>query len=386
MKPVYLDNGATTPLHPAVRKAIDPYLKDQFGNPSSLYSLALSSRKAINSAREKLADLINARPEEIIFTSGGSEADNLALKGFLAASNKHGRHLITSKIEHHAILHSCQFLESRDYEVTYLPVNDQGLLHPEQLLAALREDTILVSIMMANNEIGTIQPIKELAAVAHEQGVAFHTDAVQAVGNIPVDVQELGVDLLSLSGHKFNAPKGIGALYCRQGIDIEPLIHGGSQEAKRRGGTENVAAIVGLGRAAEIASLEMDKRVKQVRRLRDRLMAGIEERIDHLILNGDPEQRLPGNCNYSFRFIEGEALLLSLNEKKIAASSGSACTSGSLEPSHVLTAIGLSHEDAHGSLRLTPGPFNELAEIDYTLEVLPQVVKRLRSMSPVYPA
>ena len=384
MREIYLDYNATTPVDPRVTEAMLPFLKENFHNPSSVYRRAKETKKAIEEAREKVAQLIGANPKEIVFTGGGSEADNHAIKGTAFALQKKGRHIITSAIEHHAVLHACQFLEKIGFEVTYLPVDRYGLVDPSTLKEAIREDTILVTIMMANNEIGTIEPIKELAEIAHERGVLFHTDAVQAVGKIPVDVKELGIDLLSLSAHKFYGPKGVGALYIRRGVRIHPLIHGGGQEKGKRAGTENVAGIAGTGKAAEIAMLEMKEEEKSIRPLRDRLEKELIKRIPEVIVNGHPEKRLYNTLNICIKHIEGEGMLALLDFNGISASSGSACTSGSLEPSHVLLAIGLPHEIAHGSLRFSFGKYNTEEDVDRVIEVLPGIVERLRAMSPFW--
>lgn len=383
MRHVYLDHAATTPVHPEVAEIMRIYMLEHFGNPSSIHTYGRKARQAMETARESVARLIGADPAEIVFTGGGTEADNYALKGTAWANRDQGNHIITSRIEHHAILHSCEYLEKDGFEVTYLPVDKDGIVAPAAVEAAIKPSTVLVSIMLGNNEIGTIQPIKEIAAVAHRHGALCHTDAVQAVGNYPVDVAELGVDLLSLSGHKFYAPKGIGALYIKKGTRIIPIQHGGGHESGRRAGTENIPGIVGIGKAAEIARNELADRVAHLSALRNKLISGLQTRIGHLRLNGHPEQRLPGNVNVSIEFVEGESLLLNLDLKGIAASSGSACTSGSLDPSHVLLAIGLPHEIAHGSLRMTLGRENTEADIDYVLEVLPEIVGRLRAMSPL---
>lgn len=385
MRRVYLDHAATTAVHPKVLETMLPYLQNQFGNPSSIYSWGREAKAATENARAQVAALINAEPAEIVFTSSGTEADNFALTGVAAALGQRGRHIITSTIEHHAILHTAEELERNGFQVTYLPVDADGLVDPETLKQALTPETILVSIMFANNEIGTIEPIAELAQITKEHGALFHTDAVQAVGNIPIDVKELGVDLLSLSGHKVYGPKGIGALYVRRGTKIRPLIHGGAQERKFRAGTENVPGIVGLGKAAELAKLELPERRAHLTGLRDYLIDGVLSSIDYVRLNGHRTLRLPGNANFSFEFVEGESLLLSLDLAGIAASSGSACTSGSLDPSHVLLAIGLPHEVAHGSLRLTIGRENIKEDMDLVLSVLPNIVRRLRAMSPLAP-
>lgn len=384
MKEIYLDYNATTPVDPRVVEAMIPYLKEHFYNPSSVYRGAKETKKAIDEAREKIARLIGASAKEIIFTGGGSEADNHAIKGVAFALQEKGKHIITSAIEHHAVLHACQFLEKIGFEVTYLPVDKYGLVHPHSLRKAIRDDTILVTIMMANNEIGTIEPIKELAEIAHKKNILFHTDAVQAVGKIPVNVKELGVDLLSLSAHKFYGPKGVGALYIRRGLKIHPLIHGGGQERGRRAGTENVAGIVGAGKAAEIAMQEMEEEERKIRPLRDRLEEELVKKIPEVIVNGHPEKRLYNTLNICVKYIEGEGMLALLDFHGISASSGSACTSGSLEPSHVLLAIGLPHEIAHGSLRFSFGKYNTEKDIDKVIEVLPGIVERLRAMSPFW--
>lgn len=384
MNRIYLDNAATTPVHPEVVKAMLPYYNEYFGNPSSIYSFGREAKKAIEEAREKVAKALGAEPSEIYFTSGGTEADNWAIKGAAYANQEKGKHIITSAIEHHAVLHTCEYLEKQGFRVTYLPVDEYGVVKLDELKKAISDDTILISIMMANNEIGTIQPIKEIAEIAKEKGILFHTDAVQAVGNIPVNVKNLGVDMLSLSAHKFNGPKGVGVLFIKKGTKIHSFVHGGGQERNRRAGTENVAGIVGLGRAIEIASENLEEHAQKLIKLRDKLINGVLERIPYARLNGHPEKRLPGNAHFAFEFVEGESLILNLDLLGIASSSGSACTSGSLEPSHVLLAIGLPHEVAHGSLRLTIGGQNTEEEIDYVLEVLPGVVQKLRDMSPLY--
>ncbi|MDD1663810.1 MAG: cysteine desulfurase NifS [Methanomicrobiales archaeon] len=378
-----MDHAATTFTKPEVLAEMLPYFTDRFGNPSSVYSLARGSRQAVEAARVRVAKALGAMPEECYFTAGGSESDNWALKGVAFANRKKGNHIITSKIEHHAVLHSCQWLEKQGFEVTYLPVDQYGLVDPGELERAIRKETILISIMFANNEIGTIEPVAELGAVAHEHHVPFHTDAVQAVGNIPIDVQEMNIDLLSLSAHKFYGPKGAGALFIRRGTRIDPLIHGGGQEQKRRAGTENLAGIVGLGKAIEMATADIEGHNRKIQAMRDRLLRGILA-IPHSRLNGHPEKRLSGNLNVSIEFIEGESMLLSLDGFGICGSTGSACTSGSLEPSHVLLAIGLTHEIAHGSLRLTLGDANREEDVDAVLQALPGVVDRLRAMSPLY--
>ncbi|MDI9420529.1 MAG: cysteine desulfurase NifS [Firmicutes bacterium] len=383
MKVVYLDHAATTPVRAEVIEAMLPYFRDKFGNASSVYGFGREARKALDDARQKTADILNAGFNEIVFTGGGSEANNLAIKGAAWEYRHKGGHIITSGIEHHAVLHPMQQLEKEGYEVTYLPVDDQGLISVEEFANAVREDTILVSFMHANNEIGVIEPIAQIGAITKERGILFHTDAVQAAGMLDIDVKKLNVDMLSLSAHKFYGPKGVGALYVRKGVRLVPLIHGGSHESRRRAGTENVAGIVGLAKALELADAEREAVVPKIQRLRDRLIDGILQ-IPNTRLNGSREQRLPNNINVSIEFIEGESLLLNLDLMGIAASSGSACTSGSLDPSHVLMALGLTHEVAHGSLRLTLGRDNTDAEIDYVLEILPPIVQRLREMSPLY--
>lgn len=381
---IYLDHAATTYMKKEVLDAMMPYLTQNYGNPSSVHSFGREARKAIDKAREQTAKALKARFDEIFFTGGGTESDNWAIKGVALANQNKGKHIITSAIEHHAVLYTCEFLEKNGFEVTYLPVDSYGMVDPQDVEKAIRPDTILVSIMFANNEIGTIQPIKEIGAITKEKGVYFHTDAVQAVGHVDIDVNDMNIDLLSLSAHKFYGPKGVGALYVRKGTKITPLLHGGAQERNRRAGTENIPGIIGLGKAIELAYENMEENNKHLIRLRDKLINGIMDRIDDVRLNGHPTLRLPGNVNMSFEYIEGESLLLSLDLKGIAASSGSACTSGSLDPSHVLLAIGLSHEIAHGSLRMTLGDENTDEEIDYVLEVLPQIVQRLREMSPLF--
>jgi cysteine desulfurase len=381
---IYFDHSATTPVDREVAELMLEYMTDKYGNPSSVHSFGRETRKAVEEALEKVAALINAEPREIFFTSGGTEGDNLALKGVAYANRKKGNHIITTAIEHHAILHTCEYLETQGFTVTYLPVDENAMIRMEDLKNAITDKTILISVMFANNEVGTIQPIKEIGQLAREKGIYFHTDAVQAVGNFPIDVKELNIDLLTMSGHKFHASKGVGALYIRRGVKIEEIQHGGGHERSLRAGTENVPGIVGLGKAAEIASRDMEKKIKYVQGLRDKLIATIKEKIPHVKLNGHPQSRMPGNVNFSFLYIEGESLLLNLDMKGIAASSGSACTSGSLDPSHVLLAMGLTHEVAHGSLRVTLGRGNTQEEVDYFLAVVPEIVERLRSMSPLY--
>ena len=383
---IYFDHAATTPVRKEVVEAMLPFFTEKFGNPSSIYSIARDSKKAIEESREKVAKAIGAEPREIFFTGSGTEADNWAIKGVAYANRQKGKHIISTAIEHHAVLHTCQYLESDGFEVTYLPVDADGLVTAEQVRAAIRPDTILISVMFANNEIGTIQPIAEIGRVAREKGVYFHTDAVQAMGNVHINVAEMNIDMLTMSSHKFYGPKGIGALYVRKGVKLTSFIHGGGQERGRRASTENVPAIVGLAKALEIATENLDRYNEKLTALRDRTIAEIQQKIPFIKLNGHREKRLPGNVNFSFEFIEGESLLLMLDMKGIAASSGSACTSGSLDPSHVLLAIGLPHEIAHGSLRITFGEENTDADVDYLMDVLPNIVQRLREMSPLYEA
>ncbi len=383
MKRVYMDNGATTQVDEKVLEAMLPFLKEDFGNPSSLHSFGRDVKKHLEEAREKVAAALNAEPEEIFFTSGGTEADNLAVQGVAKALRKQGNHIITSTIEHHAVLDVVKALEKEGYKATYLPVNKDGLVDPADVAKAITEDTILVSVMMANNEVGTIQPIKEIASIVKEKGIYFHTDAVQAVGNLPIDVKDLGVDLLSLAGHKIYGPKGVGALYIRKGTKINKNTYGGGQEKKVRPGTENIPGIVGLGRAIELATEDIPGKSAYLKSLRNKLIDELLK-IKDVQLNGHREKRLPGNVNISFEYVEGESLILSLDMKGIASSSGSACTSGSLDPSHVLMAMELSHQTAHGSLRLSLGKNNTEEEVDYVLEVLPEIVDRLRKMSSVY--
>lgn len=381
---IYMDYAATTYTKDEVMQEMLPYFTQYYGNPSSLYSVSRETQIAIDNARLRVAKAINADRTEIFFTGGGSEADNWALKGVAFANKHRGNHIITTQIEHHAILHACQFLERNGFEVTYLPVDEYGMIKIEDLKKAITDRTILVSIMFANNEIGTIQPIKEIGAICREKKIFFHTDAVQAVGHIPVDVKEMNIDLLSMAAHKFYGPKGVGALYIRKGIRIDNLIHGGGQERARRAGTENVAGIVGLGKALELAVSNMEEENKRLTMLRDKLINGLLK-VPYSRLNGPKnENRLPNNANICFKYIEGESILLMLDDKGICASSGSACTSGSLDPSHVLLAIGLPHEIAHGSLRLTIGSSTTEEDIDYVLDTVPQVIQRLREMSPLW--
>ncbi|MCI6551941.1 MAG: cysteine desulfurase NifS [Lachnospiraceae bacterium] len=381
---IYLDNAATTRTAPEAVEAMLPYFTESYGNPSSIYSAGESAREAVSSARELIASTLGAKSNEIYFTGGGSEADNWALIATAEAYACKGKHIITSAIEHHAVLHTCQYLEKKGYEVTYIGVDENGIIKLEELEKAIRPDTILISVMFANNEIGTIQPIREIGALAKAHGVLFHTDAVQAYAHMPIRVDEMNISMLSASGHKFNGPKGIGFLYIRTGIRIRSFIHGGQQERGRRAGTENVTGIVGMARAAQLAFDRLEERERKEKELRDYLIRRISEEVPYCRLNGDREKRLSNNVNFSFRFIEGESLLIMLDMKGICASSGSACTSGSLDPSHVLLAIGLPHEIAHGSLRLTVSEENTLEEMEKTAESVKEIVEKLRSMSPLY--
>lgn len=381
---IYLDHSATTSVKKEVLDAMIPYFSDKYGNPSSIYSIAREGKKAIEEARDSIAKSLGAKSNEIFFTGSGTESDNWALKGFMYANKDRGNHIITSSIEHHAILNTCKFLEKNGFEVTYLPVDANGFVSLEELSSAIKPTTILISIMFANNEIGTIEPIAEIGKIAKDKGITFHTDAVQAVGNLKIDVNELNVDLLSLSAHKLYGPKGVGALYVRKGAKINSFLHGGNQEKGRRASTENVPGIVGLAKAIELMTNNLEEHNKKLIQLRDKTIEEITKKIPYIRLNGDRHKRLPGNVNISFRYIEGESLLLMLDMKGIAASSGSACTSGSLDPSHVLLAIGLPHEIAHGSLRVTFGDENTMADVDKLLEVLPPIVNSLRQMSPLY--
>ena len=384
MKRIYMDNGATTRVTEPVFEAMKPYFCEIYGNPSSAHNFGYVSRHAIDAAREQVAKAINADVNEIYFTGCGTESDNWAVRGAAYENVKKGRHIITTAIEHHAILHTCAQLEKEGFEVTYLPVDEYGFVTPEQLDAAIRPDTTLVSIMTANNEIGTIEPIAELAAVCKKHGVLFHTDAVQAIGSVKIDVKAMQIDMLSMSGHKFHAPKGIGVLYIRKGVRLQQFMNGGAQERNRRAGTENLASIVGIGKAIEIATANIDAHNAKLSAIRDHMIERILKEIPYSRLNGHPTTRLPGNVNVCFRFIEGESLLMLLDAKGIAGSSGSACTSGSLDPSHVLLAIGLPHEIAHGSLRLSLSEENTMEEADYVVDALVEIVSRLRSMSPLY--
>lgn len=387
---IYLDNAATTRTAPEVVEAMLPYFTDMYGNPSAIYSLGSAGKKAINEARRTIAGAIGARQEEIYFTAGGTEADNWAIKAAAESCSGKGKHIITTRIEHHAVLHTCAYLEKRGYEVTYLDVDRDGLVNPLALQAAIRPDTILISVMFANNEIGTIEPIGEIGRLARERGILFHTDAVQAFGQVPIDVEELNIDMLSASAHKLNGPKGTGMLYIRSdvkarlGAQIRSFVHGGAQERNMRAGTENVPGIVGFAAAVRRAQRIMEEKARKERELRDYLIRRIEEEIPYCRLNGHREKRLPGNVNISFRFIEGESLLIMLDMRGVCASSGSACTSGSLDPSHVLLAIGLKHEEAHGSLRMTLSEENTKEELDQVVGHLKEIVQRLRDMSPLY--
>lgn len=381
---IYLDNAATTKTAPEVVDAMLPYFSEYYGNASTIYSLGAESKKAMDHARQTIADSLGAKPEEIYFTAGGSESDNWALKATAEAYASKGKHIITTKIEHHAILHTCEYLEKRGFEITYLNVDRDGLVSLDELKAAIRPDTILISVMFANNEIGTIEPIAEIGEIAKEHGVLFHTDAVQAYAQVPINVDEMHIDMLSASGHKLNGPKGIGFLYIRKGVKIRSFVHGGAQERSRRAGTENIPGIVGLGAAVERAMRIMDTKTRKEIELRDYLIGRLENEIPHCWLNGHRTKRLPNNINFSFLFIEGESMLIMLDMKGICASSGSACTSGSLDPSHVLLAIGLKHEEAHGSLRLTLSEESTKEEMDIVAEEVKRIVQRLRDMSPLY--
>lgn len=383
-KRIYVDNAATTKVAPEVVEAMLPYFTENFGNPSSIYAEGREAKKAIERAREQVAKAIGADPKEIYFTGSGSEADNWALRSTAKALKSKGNHIITSSVEHHAVLHTCQDLEEQGYEVTYLPVDKYGMVSPEDVKAAIKDTTIMISIMTANNEIGTIMPIAEIGEIAKSAGVVFHTDAVQAVGNVHIDVNEMNIDMLSLTGHKFHGPKGSGALFVRNGVRLISFITGGAQERMRRAGTENVPGIVGLGKAIEMATANINQKQKKLTALRDAYVKKVLETIPYSHLNGHPTKRLPGNANISFEFIEGEGMLLSLDMKGISASSGSACTSGSLDPSHVLLAIGLKHEEAHGSLRVSFGEDNTMEDVNYIADSLKEIVERLRMMSPLY--
>ena len=383
-KLIYMDNAATTPVKPEVLDAMLPYFTEKFGNPSSIYSISSENKKAITDAREVIAKTINTTPENIYFTAGGSESDNWALKATADAYASKGKHIITTKIEHHAILHTCEYLETKGFEITYLDVDENGLVKLDELTAAIRPDTILISVMFANNEIGTIEPIAEIGKIAHEHGVLFHTDAVQAYTQVPIDVEAMNIDMMSTSGHKINGPKGIGFLYIRKGVKIKSFIHGGAQERHRRAGTENVTGIIGLAKAAEIATANMKERTAEEIKVRDHLIERIEKEIPYAKLNGDRVKRLPNNVNFSFQFVEGESMLILLDQAGICGSSGSACTSGSLDPSHVLLAIGLPHEIAHGSLRISLADDVTDEDAEHLIKVVPEIVAKLRDMSPVW--
>ncbi len=383
MKRVYLDYSATTPVKNQVLQSMLPYFTEKFGNPSSLYDAGLESKDAVEEARGQVAQLINASPKEIFFTAGGTEADNWAIFGIADKLKSRGNHIITTKVEHHAILHSCQFLEKRGYDITYLDIDKDGLVSPEQLEMAITDKTILISVMAVNNEIGTVQPIKELAAIAKSHRILFHTDAVQALGNVPLDVQDLGVDMLSMSAHKIYGPKGVGALYIRKGVQLSNYLHGGGQEGRRRAGTENLTGIVGFGKAAQLSRLDFDRHVDHCSRLRNHLVKRITDEIPKAHVNGTMAKRHPGNANITFEYIEGEAILLLLNQAGISVSTGSACSSASLEPSHVLSALGVPMEMIHGSVRFTVGDFTTEEDIDYVVDTLKNVVSRLREISSV---
>lgn len=381
---IYLDNAATTRTNPQVVEAMLPYFTENYGNPSSVYEFSAPSKEIIASARETIAESLGARPAEIYFTAGGTESDNWAIKAAAEAYGDKGKHIITSKIEHHAVLHTCEYLEKRGFEITYVDVDENGIIKLDELRKAVRPDTILISVMFANNEIGTIEPVKEIGRIAREHGILFHTDAVQAYGHIPIHVDEYNIDMLSSSAHKLNGPKGIGFLYIRTGIKMRSFVHGGAQERKRRGGTENVPGIAGYKKAVEMAMASMEEREKKERELRDYLIDRVMAEVPYVRLNGHRTKRLANNANFAFQFIEGESLLIMLDSSGICGSSGSACTSGSLDPSHVLLAIGLPHEIAHGSLRLTVSSENTIEEIDFVVERIKEIVKRLRDMSPLY--
>ena len=383
-KIIYLDNAATTRVYPEVLEAMNPFFTEHFANPAAFYSFANPAQKAVHEAREQVANLIGAKNEEIYFTGGGSESDNWAIKATAEAYQNKGKHIITSKIEHHAVLHTCQWLEKQGFEVTYVNVDQDGVIKLDELEAAIRPDTILISVMAANNEIGTIQPLREIGELAHKHGVLFHTDAVQAFAHIPINVDEMHIDMLSASGHKIHGPKGIGVMYIRKGVKILSFMHGGAQERRRRAGTHNVPGIVGMGKAVEIASRTMEENGKKIAEMRDYLIEQVLEKVPYARLNGHRTERLPNNANFCFRFIEGEGMLILLDQAGIYGSSGSACTSGSLDPSHVLLAIGLPHEIAHGSLRLTLSEETTKEDIDYTVDKLAEIIARLRSMSPLY--
>jgi len=380
----YFDNAATTKIRPEVLNQMMPFLTDEYGNASSIYTLGRTSKNAIETARKRVADAIGADADEIYFTSSGTEADNWALKGVASANSSKGKHIIVSSIEHHAILKPCEYLKKHGFDISYIPVTHDGIIDIKELKESIRSDTVLISVMYANNEIGTIQPIEDIAKLAKEKGIYFHTDAVQAVGHIPIDVKKLGIDLLTISAHKLNGPKGVGALYIKKGTNIDQFMHGGDQEMKRRAGTENTAGIVGFGKAIQLAVTDIEKKNEYIKRLRDTAIEGILSNIPDTFLNGDASKRLPGNANICFKYVEGESILLHLDRLGICASTGSACTSASLEPSHVLLAIGISPELAHGSLRLTFSEENTIDEVKYLIKVLPDIIAKLRQMSPLY--
>ncbi|MFH1352910.1 MAG: cysteine desulfurase NifS [bacterium] len=384
MRRIYFDHNATTPVHPDVLEAMQPYFKDIFGNASSIHQFGQQARKAVDEAREKVAALISAKPDEIVFTSGGTEADNFAIKGIAYALRKKGKHIISSSIEHHAVLKTCKYMEKNGFKITYLAVDKHGLVNPDELRKAITDETILITVMHANNETGVIEPVADIGKIAKEKGICFHTDAVQSAGKIPVDVNDINADLLSLSAHKIYGPKGIGALYVRKGTKIQPLLHGGYHEKNKRAGTENVPAIVGFGKACSIASNEMEKEKFRLTNLRDNLCSGISEKIDKVYLNGHPGKRLPNTLNMSFGFVEGESIILNLDMKGISVSSGSACTSGALEPSHVLKAMRVEPALAQGSVRFSLGKDNTEKDIEYVIGALPEIIERLRKMSPLY--
>ncbi len=384
MRRVYLDHNATTPVNPEVLEAMLPFYRESFGNPSSVHGFGKGTRVAVEEAREQVAKLMNARPEEVIFTGCGTESDNMALRGVVAANRKKSCHIITSQIEHPAVLDTCKLLERSGCRVTYLPVDRYGVVEPGELAAAVSEDTVLISIMHGNNEVGTLQPVEEIGRISRARGVYFHSDAVQSLGKVPIDVEAMNLDLAAFSAHKINGPKGVGACYIRRGTRMHALITGGHQERNRRSGTENVAGIVGLGKACEIMMRDGLAFWARVKGMRDRLEAGIKESVPHIVVNGHPEQRLPNTTNISFKYVEGESLLMRLDLKGVAVSTGSACSSGSLEPSHVLQAMGIPHEVIHGSLRLSLGYGNTEEDIDYVLEVLPPIVEKMRAMSPLW--
>lgn len=380
----YFDNAATTKIRPEVLNQMMPFLTDEYGNASSIYTLGRTSKNAIETARKRVADAIGADADEIYFTSSGTEADNWALKGVASANSSKGKHIIVSSIEHHAILKPCEYLKKHGFDISYIPVTHDGIIDIKELKESIRSDTVLISVMYANNEIGTIQPIEDIAKLTKEKGIYFHTDAVQAVGHIPIDVKKLGIDLLTISAHKLNGPKGVGALYIKKGTKIDQFMHGGDQEMKRRAGTENTAGIVGFGKAIQLAVTDIEKKNEYIKRLRDTAIEGILSNIPDTFLNGDASKRLPGNANICFKYVEGESILLHLDRLGICASTGSACTSASLEPSHVLLAIGISPELAHGSLRLTFSEENTIDEVKYLIKVLPDIIAKLRQMSPLY--